>query len=99
MSARSAVALQQGVDEPMLDAVDHYQDSDFTPTQRAALRLADAYLASPADMSDEVRKEIAEHLSAAQIVELVLKLVGFSNDKVMVALGLDLEEVRVFTMG
>jgi hypothetical protein len=29
----------------------------------------------------------------------VLKLMGYSSDKAMVALGLDFEEVQVFTMG
>jgi alkylhydroperoxidase family enzyme len=98
MSVRNAVALQQGVDEEMLDAVDHYEDSNLSPSQRAGLRLADAYLTSPADTSDAVKQEVSENLSARQIVELTLKLMGFSSDKVMVALGLDLDEVSVFTM-
>lgn len=99
MSARSAVALQQGVDEDMLASVDHYQDSDLSPAQRAALSLADAYLTYPGEMSGSVKREVAAHLSPAQVVELVLKLMGFSSDKVMVALGLDYDEVRIFTMG
>jgi alkylhydroperoxidase family enzyme len=98
MSARSAVALQQGVDEEMLAAVDHPEDSDLSPAQRAALRLADAYLIAPAEMTDAVKQEVAAHLRPAQVVELVLKLTGFSSDKVMVALGLDFDEVRPFTM-
>jgi alkylhydroperoxidase family enzyme len=98
MSARSAVALEQGADEEMLASVDHYEHSDLTPAQKAALRLADAYLAAPADMDESVRSEVAAHLSPAQVVELALKLMGFSNDKVMVALGLDFDEVRPFTL-
>src|SRR5579871_5773847 len=98
MSARSAVALQRGADEQMLTAVDHYRDSGLPPAQQAALALADAYLTSPRDMSDAVRQEVADHLTAAQAVEVVLKLMGFSSDKAMVALGLDFDEVRVFTM-
>jgi alkylhydroperoxidase family enzyme len=98
MSARSAVALQQGADEDMLAAVDHYEDSDLSPAQQAALRLADAYLTYPAEMSESVKQEVAAQLTPVQIVESVLKLMGFSSDKVMVALGLDLDEVRIFTM-
>jgi alkylhydroperoxidase family enzyme len=98
MSARSAVALQEGVDEPMLASVDHYQHSDLSPFQKAALRLADAYLTSPADMSDSIRREVANELSPGQVVELTLQLMGFSNDKVMVALGLDMDEIRPFTL-
>ena len=82
----------------MLAAVDHYQDSDLSPAQRAALTLADAYLTSPSDMSESAKQEVAANLSAVQVVELVLKVMGFSSDKVMVALGLDLDEVRIFTM-
>ena len=73
--------------------------------RRAALRLADAYLMDPAATSDVVKQEVAEHLSVAQVVELAVKLMGFSSDKVMVALGLDIDEVRdlydvsqIFTM-
>ena len=98
MSARGAVAQQQGVDEQMLDKVDHYEDSDLSAEQRAALRLADGYLIAPAAMSDVTRNEIAAHLTPAQIVEVVLKLMGFSSDKAMVALGLDFDEVQTFTM-
>ncbi len=98
MSARSAVALQQGVDEPMLASVDHYEQSDLSPVQKAALRLADVYLTSPADMSDAVKREVADQLSPGQVVELTLNLMGFSNDKVMVALGLDLDEIHIFTL-
>jgi alkylhydroperoxidase family enzyme len=98
MSARSAVALQQGVDEEMLDKVDQYEDSDLSPAQQAALKLADVYLTSPSEMSDSVKADVAAELTAVQIVETVLKLMGFSSDKVMVALGLDFDEVRIFEM-
>lgn len=98
MSARSAVALEQGADEEMLAAVDHYEQSDLPAAQKAALRLADSYLVSPAEMSDAVRDDVAANLSSDQVIELALKLMGFSSDKVMVALGLDIDEVEIFTM-
>jgi alkylhydroperoxidase family enzyme len=98
MSARGAVAQQQGVDEQMLDKVDHYEDSDLSAEQRAALRLADAYLIAPGAVSDAARAEIAAHLTPLQVVELVLKLMGFSSDKALVALGIDFDEVQTFTM-
>lgn len=98
MSARSAVALQQGADEELLAKADHYEESDLDAPQKAALRLADAYLGSPAGMTDAVRREVADHLTAGQAIEVVLKLMGFSSDKVMVALGLDMDEVSTFTM-
>lgn len=95
MSVRGAVAQQQGADEELLAEVDHYEDSGLSDFQKAALRLADVYLTYPAGMSDEAKSEVLRHLSAAQVAELVLKLMGFSSDKIMVALGLDLEEVTI----
>ena len=98
MSARGAVAQQQGADEQLLEQVDHYESSELSAEQRAALRLADAYLIAPAAMTDATRAEIASELTATQVVEAVLKVMGFSSDKAMVALGIDFDEERPFTM-
>jgi alkylhydroperoxidase family enzyme len=98
MSARGAVAQQQGADEQMLDQVDHYQSSDLPARQRAALRLADVYLVAPGSVTDATRAEIAAQLEPTEVVEIVLKLMGFSSDKAMVALGLDFDEIRTFTL-
>ena len=98
MSARGAVAQQQGVDDEVLAKVDDYEHSDLSPAQVAALRLADAFLIAPAATTDEVREDVAGELSAVQVVEVVLKLMGFSSDKAMVALGIDFDEERPFTM-
>ncbi len=98
MSARGAVAQQQGADEDLLGKVDDYERSDLSPTQVAALRLADAYLPAPAAMTVAVREDVASQLTAVQVVEIVLKVMGFSSDKAMVALGIDFDEERPFTM-
>ena len=98
MSVRGAVAQQQGADEELLAEVDHYEDSDLSPTRKAALRLADAYLTYPAGMTDEVKDEVRRHLTSAQVAELVLKLMGYSSDKIMVALGLDLDELTIIPL-
>jgi alkylhydroperoxidase family enzyme len=99
MSARGAVARQQGADEQMLDKVDDYETSDLPEPQRAALQLADVYLAAPGAATDATRAEIAGQLAPTQVVEVVLKLMGFSSDKVMVTLGLDFDDmVDTFTL-
>jgi hypothetical protein len=98
MSVRSAVALDHGIDEAMLASVDHYQDSDLTAAQQAALVLADAFLGAPAEMSDAARAEVAAHLTPTQVVEETLKLMGFASDKVIVALGFDLDEMTRIEM-
>ncbi len=98
MSVRSAVALQQGADDALLERVDDYEASDLTDAQKAALRLADVYLTAPAHTDESLRTSVAEHLSRSQVVELAVQLMGFSNDKVMVALGFDLDEVGRIVM-
>jgi alkylhydroperoxidase family enzyme len=98
MSARSAVAQQRGADEDMLDSVDEYEQADFSAAQKAALRLTDVYLTSPANISTSVKEAVAAHLTPVQAVELTVKLMGFSSDKVTVALGLDFDEVKIFSM-
>jgi hypothetical protein len=98
MSVRSAVALDHGVDEDMLESVDHYEDSDLTADQQAALVLADAFLGAPSEMSDAARAQVDAHLTPTQVLEETLKLMGFASDKVIVALGFDLDEITRITM-
>jgi hypothetical protein len=99
MSVRSAVALEEGVDEQLLGKVDTYETSDLTEFQKAALRLADVYLGVPSAIDDELRAVILGELTPAQVVEAVLKLMQWSSDKVMVTLGHDLDEVGIIPFG
>jgi alkylhydroperoxidase family enzyme len=98
MSVRDAVALRHGADEELLGKVEHYETSDLLDEQKAALRLADIYLASPGIMTEELREELQRHFTAAQLVEIVFRLMQYSSDKMMVALGLDLDEVNLITL-
>jgi alkylhydroperoxidase family enzyme len=95
MSVRDAVALRHGADEELLGKVGHYEASDLPDQQKAALRLADVYLAAPGTMTEELKEELQRHFTGIQLVELVLRLMQYSSDKIMVALGLDLHEVKI----
>ena len=95
MSVRDAVALQHGADEDMYAKIDRHETSDLADHQKAALRLADVYLAAPSGMTAELEEELQRHYTGSQIAELVLKLMQYSSDKIMVSLGLDLEEVDI----
>ena len=92
MGYRDAVALQAGVDEAMLALVDDHEHSSLSDKQKAALRFADAYLNGPDRVDDELRRELTAHFTPAEIGSLLVRLMQFSSDKVMVALGLDLDE-------
>lgn len=96
-STRSPVARARGATETLYAAIDDYESSDLTDRQKAALRLADAYLLWPAGTSDEVRAGALEHFTPEQIVELILRLLVYSSDKVMISLNLDLDEPLIST--
>ena len=92
MGYRDAVALQAGVDDDMLALVDDHEHSRLSPKQKTALRFADAYLNGPVAVDDDQRAELSTYFTPAEIGSLLVRLMHFSSDKVMVALGLDLDE-------
>jgi hypothetical protein len=91
MGYRDAVALEAGVDETMLALVDDYEQSTLTDKQKVSLRFADAYLLGPDRIDDDLRNEVATHFTPAELGALLVRLMHYSSDKVMVALGLDLD--------
>jgi alkylhydroperoxidase family enzyme len=91
-STRSPAARARGADENLYAAIDSYEDSGLLDErQKAALRFADAFLITPAETPTSLLETAAEHFTARQLVELALRLVAYSSDKVMVALRLDLD--------
>ena len=92
MGYRDAVALQAGVDENMLALVDDHEHSPLSSQQKAALRFADAYLNGPVAVDDDLRAELTAYFTPTELGSLLVRLMQFSSDKVMVALGLDLDE-------
>ena len=92
MGYRDAVALQAGVDDDMLALVDDHEHSSLDPKQKAALRFADAYLNGPVAIDDKLRADLNTHFTPPELGSLLVRLMQFSSDKVMVALGLDLAE-------
>jgi len=92
MGYRDAGALQAGVDDNMLALVDDHEHSALSPKQKAALRFADAYLSGPVAVDDDLRAELTAYFTPTELGSLLVRLMQFSSDKVMVALGLDLAE-------
>ena len=92
MGYRDAVALHAGVDENLLALVDDHEHSSLSAKQKAALRFADAYLNGPTAVDDDLRAELSVYFTPTELGSLLVRLMHFSSDKVMVALGLDLDE-------
>jgi len=89
MSLRLAGARNAGLDETMVAEVERRDESRLTERQRAALQVADAFVTQPARIDDELRQRALEHLSAAELVEMLFDVIGWSQQKVLVALELD----------
>jgi alkylhydroperoxidase family enzyme len=98
-STRSPAARAQGATESLYADIDDYEASGLSERQKAALRLADAYLLWPAGTSEEVRAGALEHFTPEQIIELILRLLVYSSDKVMISLNLDLDKPLISTGG
>jgi alkylhydroperoxidase family enzyme len=88
MSVRRAVARPAEI-EDLMDEVRVYERSRLPEHQKAALRFTDAFLAYPNGLDDEARQRMQAHFSAEQIVELTFKLVYWSCNKALIALGID----------
>jgi len=82
-------ARDEGLTEDVVDRIrDGYQASDLGDRQKVVLRYVDAFLASPGEIGEDLRRELLAHFTPAQLVELtaaVALFMGFS--KIAVALG------------
>lgn len=80
-----------GLDENMAAKVQHYETSDLPAHQKAALRLADALMTQPGEISADLRRELRKHFTDDQIVEITVDVMKWNYQKVSVALGVDAE--------
>lgn len=93
-SLRNRTALRAGATEVDFAAVDHYEDSDLTPLQRAALAFTDAVIWTPGRIDPATVEALATEASPAQRVELVLDITRNALNKVAVGLGADAAHVE-----
>lgn len=76
--------------EDTAEKVVHFETcADFTDRQKAALRLATAFLEMPSELSEEARTEALAHFTPAEIVGLMYRLTTFLINKPRAALGID----------
>jgi len=94
------LALKEGVTREQLDALAHWRASDaFTPSQRAALRLADTMTRDVQVPADLVR-ELRTHLDERQVVELVGTIAAYNMvSRFLEALQIHSDDVRPESSG
>jgi alkylhydroperoxidase family enzyme len=90
MNIRSAAVFSSDADSnDAMETVRMYESSDLPEHQKVALRLADAFLAYPRGFGADQRAEVLAHYDSEQIVELLLKLMCWSQNRTPIALGMD----------
>lgn len=88
-SVRLVAAREAGVDETMVGKIERYEQSDLPEHQKIALRLADALMSQPNQISDELTSQLREHFNDEQLLEITLDVMKWNYQKVPVALRLD----------
>jgi alkylhydroperoxidase family enzyme len=82
-------AAVAGVDEKLTAKIDFYERSDLDERIKVALRLTDAFISGPADLTAELAAQAHAHFSDTELAELCLDITKWSTQKINVALGID----------
>lgn len=85
-SVRLIDARDAGLDESMVVKIADYENADFDPRWKAALRLTDAMILTPGDIDEDLRAEVDAHFSAEEVSELLFDVMKWSLQKSLVAL-------------
>ena len=72
-----------------MDLATHFEERDLPERQKAALRLAQAFLERPSALTLEARAAALKHYTPEELVGLLLKLTSFIVNKPRPALGID----------
>lgn len=89
-NARQAIAVQSGLEEDMVSALSHFEDSAAIPENfKAALRMTAAIATNPALLSDELWADAQKYYTEAELVDIVLLSMHTTASKVTITLGLD----------
>lgn len=88
-SLRTDSAVQRGLTTSIDATIDHYETSDFDERTKVALRFTDAMIMDPGHVSAELRQQVRALFTEAQVAELALDVMKWSQQKVLVALRLE----------
>lgn len=86
---RLSDAAAEGVDDSVTAKIDRYEASDLDERYKVALRIVDAMIWRPTEISDELVEQAHSCFSADEIAELLVDVTKWSTQKIHVALGTD----------
>lgn len=94
------MAKQQGLDEALVAQLADYERAPFTRREKLALRLAETIARDPNALDPELRRELHEEFTDAQIVELAFATaMFFGAGRMVAAMGLTLAAEREHAEG
>ena len=86
---RLADAVRAGADDELTAQIDHYEDSDLDERHKVALRIVDAFIWRPSEISDELVRQAHQHFTDEELAELLVDITKWSTQKIHVTLGTD----------
>ncbi|MEY2472545.1 MAG: hypothetical protein QOK28_1874 [Actinomycetota bacterium] len=99
MDIGSAIAELTALDPRQITELDQFETSDaFSPRERAVVRFATVLSQRTAEVSPELRAELASYFSRAQIVELAYTI-AHENERARFYIGIDLPPSRFASDG
>lgn len=88
-SLRYDEARASGATDDVTAQIDHYETSDLSERHKVALRLVDAVIWRPADITDDLARQVHEQFTDAEIAEILVDITKWSTQKIHVTLGTD----------
>jgi alkylhydroperoxidase family enzyme len=86
---RASDARSAGADDKMTRKVDFYETSDLDERVKTALRITDAFIVSPGDLTQATIEAARRLFTEAELVELCLDITKWATQKIKVSLGAD----------
>ena len=88
-NARQTVAVQSGLQESMVDALGHFEESDLPANVKAALRITSILAVNPALFTDDLWNDALNHFTEQELVDIVILSMHTTASKATITLGLD----------
>jgi hypothetical protein len=85
----SVRVLEAELDESLATKIDRFESSDLPEKWKVALRLTDAMITTPGQMTLELRDDIRHHFSDEQVSQMIYDILKWSCNKALVSMRVD----------
>ena len=88
-NARQTIAVQNGLEEDMVEALGHFEQSNLPDNIKAALRITSTLATNPGLFTDDLWDDALKYFSETELVDIVLLSMHTTASKATITLGLD----------